>query len=1067
MNHQDIELQAMALTRRVVQRWPILVALSWLILCVSGSAYAEGEPPRSPTAAVAGAGTDPSTAILESFRNDAALADVCFVDRRLGWAVGDRGVIWHTDDGGATWRQQASEVSCRLNSVFFVDGQCGWAVGGDSRPYSQATRGVVLRTVDAGQNWTALPQPVLRRLARVKFFDHDRGIALGEATPIYPSGVFITQDGGQSWQPLPADQSGGWLAGDFWDWGAGAVAGGAGRFATLARRQIIHSPLATYSLHSYRAMRLAAPTGGWLVGDGGVVMTTGDLGRSWQSPPTDLPDFATNHFDFHALAVHGPHVWVAGSPGTRVFHSPDGGQNWHAHDTGQYAPLRALWFIDPEHGWAVGDLGAILASDDGGRSWHVRRCGGQRAALLGIFATATDVPLELLADAGAADAYIAAVNFLHGTATEGNADAQQTATERARDALLLAGAAAADFAWRFPLPPDDLALAPADLLAALNRANDGRATEQVERHLVRTLRMWRPDILVTHHPALESTEPRAAIVVALILRAIEAAADPARHIDLTSHVGLPPWQVKKVYGVLPPGGLAHFAESAEQNRGLAHFAQSAEQNVPVPFLVTGRFSPWLGTTLADFVSPARHLLSATHTPPPDKYQFELLRSEVAESSGPRGLFSGIALEHDSDARRPQGTLPANDLEDLRRMATRRRHLEELLERTEGNAAWAGQMANLTEDLTANDGGQLLIQLADGYRAAGRLDLAADTYYALARRYPDHPLVDRALVWLVQFYASSEAAHQIMPRGPAHFAAGTIAAMVAEQNVPVPLAPANGLSRDDRLRRAVQLAEYLRLSRPALYTEPALRFAEIAAQRQLGFPNPAQRYYLAIQQLPKNDPWRQCAETEEWLATPADQPPPKLIGACRPTVERPHLDGLLDESFWDTADHMPLRGRDRLRLRAAAEFSLAYDREYLYIAVRCDKAPGAEYRPDDRPRPRDADLTEHDRVTLRFDVDRDFSTAFELTVDARGWTHEACWGDANWNPDWYVAADGDETTWTIEAAVPLTELVDNPPAARQVWAIAARRTIPRLGYQSWAGAPADANSPAQFGLIIFE
>jgi hypothetical protein len=256
-----------------------------------------------------------------------------------------------------------------------------------------------------------------------------------------------------------------------------------------------------------------------------------------------------------------------------------------------------------------------------------------------------------------------------------------------------------------------------------------------------------------------------------------------------------------------------------------------------------------------------------------------------------------------------------------------------------------------------------------------------------------------------------------------------------------------------------LTDYLKTTRPALYAEPAVRFAEVVAQRQLGFTNPAKRYYLTLQQLPEGDAWRRCAETEVWLAKPADLPPRKTFGACRSIQEPPHLDGQLDEAFWASAD--------RLRLGENAEVRLAYDTEYLYVAVRCPKTPGGEYPSDDGPRPRDADLVEHDRVTLRLDVDRDFSTAFELTVDARGWTRDACWGDVHWNPNWYVAAASDDTSWTIEAAVPLAELAADPPAARHVWALAARRTIPRIGYESWSGESYPDDSPAQFGLLIFE
>ena len=246
-----------------------------------------------------------------------------------------------------------------------------------------------------------------------------------------PSGAFSTHDGGNTWQPLTTDQSGGWLAGDFLAPDAGAVAGQAGRLATMQRHQLISSPLATSSLRSFRAMRLVAPTTGWAAGDGGLLMTTHDLGRSWQTPPTELPQSTSNQFDFHAIAVQGSQVWVAGSPGTRIFHSPDSGQTWDAATTGQTIPIRALSFVDANHGWASGELGSILSTSDGGHTWTVQRSGAKRAALLAIFSAPTDVPLELLAESGAADGYIEAVDILSSADAPSDADASiRTAAKR-------------------------------------------------------------------------------------------------------------------------------------------------------------------------------------------------------------------------------------------------------------------------------------------------------------------------------------------------------------------------------------------------------------------------------------------------------------------------------------------------------------------------------------------------------------------------------------------------------------------------------------------------------------
>ena len=77
---------------------------------------------------------------------DAELTDICFADADQGWAVGDKGIIVHSEDGGRNWKVQPAPVSCRLQSVQFLDPQIGWAVGGRVHPYTHRTSGVVLRT---------------------------------------------------------------------------------------------------------------------------------------------------------------------------------------------------------------------------------------------------------------------------------------------------------------------------------------------------------------------------------------------------------------------------------------------------------------------------------------------------------------------------------------------------------------------------------------------------------------------------------------------------------------------------------------------------------------------------------------------------------------------------------------------------------------------------------------------------------------------------------------------------------------------------------------------------------
>ena len=969
---------------------------AWMGVMMAAATAAAAPPNESPTAPLPALVVDDSpVSVAETMKNDASLAEVAFADRANGWAVGDRGVIWHTADGGRSWQQQISGVTDPLHAVFFLDANRGWAVGGSALPHSRGSQGVVLWTEDGGAKWNQFSQQALPTLTHVKFFDAEHGIASGAGTSVAPSGVFATHDGGKHWQPLPADGPGEWLAADFIDPDTGAVAGPAGQFATLMRRRVVPSPAAITSSRSLRALRLVPPTTGWLVGDGGLVMMTRDLGNSWQSPAGELPNHAGDHFDFRAIAVAGPHVWLAGSPGTRVFHSADGGQTWESLATGQTMPLRSIVFVDESNGWAAGDLGTILATTDGGRTWQLQRCGGTRAALLGVFAHEEAAPLELLAKFGGEEGYLATIDTLHSqdrAAANRSDDAPDES--RTHEAITLAGATATDSAWQFPVPPNDLALSPDELLAELNRANDGRAIERIESHLVRELRMWRPEVVITHDGSAVSTEPLSPLIERLVLESVKAAADPAKFPELAA-AGLSAWQVNRVYGLLPPG-----------SRGDVSIA-------------TSQFAPRLGSAIADWTAPARGLLTTANTSAPDSVELRLLASTTPNSDNSRDLFGGIRIAPNSEARRRLANLPDGDMDQMRRLAARRRQMQELVQRAAGNSAWTGEIANLIDGLDAASGGELLFQLAEQYRAAGKFDLAADTYSLLARKWPEHPLTQPALRWLVQFYASSEMALRMADRSakgvrqtnadhPPNVAPNASGVQQASANVSLDSdsRPTVGLSRDDRLRRAKLLGEYLEKGRPSLYAEPSIRFPLVVADRGLGFSNPAVRYFLTLGQLPESDPWRRCALTEQWFNKPEGTPPPKTLGSCRRATERPHLDGKLDEPLWQKAERLRLRtaGSDQESDSAAStgEVRFACDDEFLYLAIRCPKAKGVDYAADDGPRPRDADLSQHDRVTVRLDVDRDYTTAFEFTIDNRGWTRDACWGDATWDPTWYVA-----------------------------------------------------------------
>ena len=153
----------------------------------------------------------------------------------------------------------------------------------------------------------------------------------------------------------------------------------------------------TVNATDIHAVRFATEDTGWAVGaEADSSCTATDGGKTWRNStyvPADLSEAIT----WNTVATHGSHVWIAGSPGTVMLHSPDNGESWQGHSTGNHTPLNKLVFVDETHGWAVGDLGTVLHTNDGGQTWQPQRRGGERAAVLVLASDVNQLPLATLA----------------------------------------------------------------------------------------------------------------------------------------------------------------------------------------------------------------------------------------------------------------------------------------------------------------------------------------------------------------------------------------------------------------------------------------------------------------------------------------------------------------------------------------------------------------------------------------------------------------------------------------------------------------------------------------------
>jgi photosystem II stability/assembly factor-like uncharacterized protein len=991
----------------------------------------DAEQPKAPSAR-----EEPSEAedlmASDAVRGDAALADVCFVDQQHGWAVGDRGVIWHTRDGGRQWALQRSGVTCRLASVCFINPLVGWAAGGFSHPYLHTGAGVLLFTEDGGQHWNRHGKLLLPPLRRVRFFGPRSGVAVGLPSAMFPSGVFTTETGGRSWDPVPGERARGLQIGDFLDRRIGAVAGSDGPAVIVGQGIAQAKPSASaFGLRLPARLELTPPNGGWLVGQGGLVLRTADLGAAWHRPPGELASLGADQFDFAALEVRGPKCWIAGDPGTRVFFTPDAGGTWSAFPTGQSIPLQGICFVDDEYGWAVGPLGTILASSDGGQSWKRQRSGGSRAALLGIFGEPKDVPWELFVRLSGNEGYLAVAEVLHRRDAESPPRDEVPLADRVHEAMVRAGACGARCAWQFPLRQPGIEVPAAQVLEAWDRVHGGRGLEALEAHLVRVIRTWRPEVLVTQDPAA-GDDGALRLLGQTVLKASAMAAEPTAFRESMAQVGLEPWQVKRVLSALGPG------------------AQGVVQ------VTTAQLADHLGCSLGDVGAKARGLVDDQFRVAPASLGFQFAMDRLGPDRSARDFFGGLVVSPGGDARRPGIAGGVESAELVRRLAQRRRSTLAIVERSgqdpRTRAALLAEARELTQGLDRATAAELLYQLAQTYHRSGHWPMAAEVLEVLSECYAGEPLSRPAQVWLVQYYASSEARWRIdSPRRSA-------------------VVQTSALSIDPRQsepwsERAAALGNLLQQTRPDLFAQPAVGFPLAAAQRRQQ-PRLAQRFYAAQRLSAVDRAWRECAQLEQWLAEPRGAAP-KPVLRCRQAASRPHLDGVLDDPLWRQAEiaelHSPLR--DDAAWPAAVR--VACDREFFYVAIEARKAPGLRYEPATGPRRRDANLAARDRVELYLDLDRDFATYYRLTVDDRGWTREDCWGDATWNPTWFVAAASSGDSWTAEIAIPLDQLTGAPPGKGDAWAIGIQRIVPGVGLQSLSTPAAVEVIPEGFGCLLFE
>jgi photosystem II stability/assembly factor-like uncharacterized protein len=290
--------------------------------------------------------------------------DIYFANNNEGWVLISTTLgtqIFHTDDGGKTWKFQFS---------------------GGMRTYNPPKP----RTVPGGMQVPGLGSFTGQALFMNAFFfaDNKRGCAIGDT-------IFCTEDGGLTWEE---------------------------RLGIKLGKKI--EPINGFYVKLF-AGNLVNNTG-WVVGRDGLIMKTEDGGKSWtvkvirRVPFFHFIDGKTGFAykdGFIIKTDDGGETWRAQveiknfrlqrffvfsqleelaigyiiNQDTKnknvkticILHTYDGGKTWvtKVNDSVIQSPetLRGFYFVDFNNGWIVGDKGVIFHTKDGGKTWQPQKSG--------------------------------------------------------------------------------------------------------------------------------------------------------------------------------------------------------------------------------------------------------------------------------------------------------------------------------------------------------------------------------------------------------------------------------------------------------------------------------------------------------------------------------------------------------------------------------------------------------------------------------------------------------------------------------------------------------------------
>ena len=241
------------------------------------------------------------------------LNDIDIINDQLAYAIGNRGTLLKTADGGENWQIKQTNSLADLKTITFINESNGWVCSDTA----------IIKTTDGGNSWINQLTGFLY-LNDIVFTNPNSGLAVGKG-----GNILKTTNAGETWQKITIN----------WD-------------------------------YDFNSISFVNDTIGWVVGAFGKIIKTTDGGETWTEQYLS-PTWTFTLVDF----IDEENGWVIEPYASgRLFITTNGGSSWEVKilNTPPYA-IKDFILIDENNAlfFCSKSLreGGILKTTDGGDSW--------------------------------------------------------------------------------------------------------------------------------------------------------------------------------------------------------------------------------------------------------------------------------------------------------------------------------------------------------------------------------------------------------------------------------------------------------------------------------------------------------------------------------------------------------------------------------------------------------------------------------------------------------------------------------------------------------------------------